>query len=135
MAENEQSPPENGQTPPEEEQQPRGVFNPNVVDLISYDAERDEVVLLMLEERAWDTDPEQLRQLEAKFNSYLSYVLDGHLSQQYPEYVDKDVCLRLDCADPPAGEAEKMLRAMQNFAAGEKIRFVIQRIEAGPSPG
>ena len=116
-------------TPPEEQKEPRGVFNPNVVDLVSYDAERDEVVLLMLEERAWDTDPEQLRQLEAKFNSYLSYVLDGHLSQQYPDYADKDVCFRLDCAAAPRGEAEKMLRAMQNFAAGEQIRFVVQRIE------
>jgi hypothetical protein len=128
---------ENEGRPAEEQKEPRGVFNPNVVDLISYDAERAEVVLLMLEERAWDTDPEQLRQLEAKFNSYLSYVLDGHLSQQYPDYADKDVCFRLDCADSPRGEAEKMLRAMQNFAAGENIRFVVQRIEspAVPSAG
>lgn len=125
---------ENEGTPPEEQKQRRGVFNPNVVDLISYDVERDEVVLLMLEQRAWDTEPEQLRQLEAKFNSYLSYVLDGHLSEQYPDYADKDVCFRLDCADPPAGETEQMLRAMQNFAAGENIRFVVQRIQMGTMP-
>jgi hypothetical protein len=126
---------ENEQPSPEEQQQPRGVFNPHVVDLISYDPDRHEVVLLMLEERAWDTDAEQLRQLEAKFNSYLSYVLDGHLVQQYPAYADKDICFRLDCAEAPAGEVEKMLRAMQNYAAGEKIRFIVQRIEAEPSSG
>ena len=118
-----------------EEQQPRGVYNPHVVDLISYDAERDEVVLLMLEERPWNADPEQLRQLEAKFNSYLAYVLDGHLGQQYPDYVGKDVCFRLDCVESPAGETESMLRAMQNFAAGESIRFVVQRVEAEAAPG
>jgi hypothetical protein len=116
----------------QEQREPRGVFNPRVVDLISYDRERDEVVLLMLEERAWESDPEQLRQLETKFNAYLSYVLDGHLARQYPDYAGKDVCFRLDCAAAPAGEAERMLRAMQNFAAGESIRFVVQRIEAEP---
>lgn len=114
----------------QEQRQPRGVFNPHVVDLIRYDRERDEVVLLMLEERAWDVGPEQLRQLEAKFNAYLSYVLDGHLAQQYPDYAGKDVCFQLDCAAAPAGEAERMLRAMQNFAEGENIRFVVQRFEA-----
>ncbi len=37
--------------------EPRGVHNPRVVDLVRLDAERDEVVLLMLEERAWGTAP------------------------------------------------------------------------------
>ncbi len=118
----------------EEEREPRGVFNPHVVDLISHDRARGEVVLLMLEERPWGSDPEQLRQLEAKFNSYLEYVLGGHLVQQYPAYEGVDVCFRLDCATSPEGEAEAMLRAMQNFAESEGIRFVVQRIEQGGRP-
>jgi hypothetical protein len=100
-----------------------------VVDLISLDAARDEVVLLMLEERPWESDPAQLRQLEAKFNAYLEYVLGGHLAQHYPAYAGKRVCFRLDCADPPRGEAERMLRAMQSFAEAEGIRLLVQRIE------
>ena len=110
------------------EREPRGVFNPRVVDLVSFDAERDEVVLLMLEERAWGSDPEQLRQLEAKFNAYLAYVEGGHLAKQYPAYAGKDVCFQLDCAEAPHGEAERMLRAMQNFAAGESLRLVVRVI-------
>ncbi len=113
----------------EGEREPRGVHNPRVVDLISYDRDRDEVVLLMLEERPWETAPEQPRQLEDKFNSYLSYVLDGHLSGQYPQYAGKDVCFRLDCATSPRGEVERMLVSMQNFAAGEKIRFVVRVLQ------
>lgn len=116
----------------EEARQRRGVFNPHVVDLISHDREREEVVLLMLEERPWGSDPEQLRQLEAKFNSYLEYVLAGHLVKHYPQYAGLDVCFRLDCAERPEGEAEAMLRTMQNFAAGEDIRFVVQRIQGAP---
>ncbi len=105
------------------------MFNPRVVDLISWDEERSEVVLLMLEQRTWESDPEQLRQLEDKFNAYLGYVMDGHMAGQYPQYEGKDVCFRLDCAEAPRGEAEKMLRAMQNFAAGEGIRFVVQVVQ------
>ena len=113
----------------EPERQPRGVHNPQVVDLISWDAEREEVVLLMLEERAWESEPEQLRQLEDKFNAYLSYVQGGHLAEQYPQYVGRNVCFRLDCAQAPRGEARDMLRAMQNFAEAEGIRLVVQVIQ------
>ncbi len=113
----------------EAEREARGVHNRRVVDLISHDQDRDEVVLLMLEERPWETAPEQPRQLEDKFNSYLSYVLDGHLSEQYPQYAGKDVCFRLDCATSPRGEVERMLVTMQSFAAAEKIRFVVRVIQ------
>jgi len=110
-------------------QEQRGVFNPRVVDLISWDAEREEVVLMMLEERPWANDPEQLSQLEAKFNAYLAYVFDGHLAQQYPSYENRDVCFRLDCAQSPRGEVENMLRAIQSHAAGEGVRFVVHVIQ------
>lgn len=108
----------------------RGVFNPRVVDLVSWDVEREEVVLMMLEERAWESDPEQLRQLEDKFNAYLSYALEGHMVQQYPHYENKDICFRLDCAEAPRGDAMNMLRAMQNYAANEGVRLVVQVIQA-----
>ncbi len=85
----------------------RGVRNPRVVDLVSLDAQSDEVVLLMLEERAWGSEPEQLRELEAKFNSYLTYVLDGHMVKQYPQYEGKPVRFTLDCATRP-GEGERV---------------------------
>ncbi len=106
----------------------RGVHNPRVVDLIARDAERGEVVLTMLETRPWESDPEQLRQLEAKFNAYLSYVQGGHLAQQYPQYEGLLVCIQLDCAESPRGEAEKMLRTMIGFAESEGIRFIIQTL-------
>ena len=109
-----------------DEPEARGVFNPKVIDLISWDAEREEVVLLMLEERPWDTDPQQLHQLEEKFNAYLGYVQGGYLAREYPHYEGRDVCLALDCAESPRGETQAMLRAMQNFAAGEGLRFVVR---------
>jgi hypothetical protein len=101
-----------------------------VVDLISLDREKDEVVLLMLEQRPWGSAPEQLRQLEEKFNRYLGFVLDGFLAEQFPQYEGKPVCFRLDCAMAPGDAERPMLAAMKGFAAGQDIRFEVNVIRS-----
>lgn len=105
--------------------EPRGVHNPRVVDLIRLDAESGEVVLLMVEERAWGTVPEQFEQLEDKFNSYLSYVLGGHLVEEYPQYAGKRVRFELECVDTPGSRELGLLTAMRNFAEGENLGFCV----------
>ena len=83
----------------------------------------------MLEERPWESEPRQLHQLEDKFNAYLSYVQGGYLVREYPDYEGRDVCFALDCAEAPRGEAQAMLRSMQDFASGEGIRFAVRVIQ------
>lgn len=100
--------------------------NPRVVDLITEDEHSDEVVLVMLEGRAWDAVPDQLRQLEDKFNSYLEYVLGGHLAQQYPQYVGRRVRFQLECAENPRPADGGFFTALENFAASEGIRWVLK---------
>jgi uncharacterized protein DUF6572 len=114
-----------------EDRQPRGVFNPRVIDLITLDEVADEVVLVMLEERPWGSDPAQLRQLEAKFNAYLSYVLGGYLVQQYPIYAERGVRFQLDCAENPSAADAAFFTAMSKFAAGEGIRFMVRVAQLG----
>ncbi|HVN37484.1 MAG TPA: DUF6572 domain-containing protein [Myxococcota bacterium] len=114
-----------------EDREPRGVFNPRVIDLITLDEAADEVVLVMLEERPWGSDAAQLRQLEAKFNAYLSYVLGGHLVQQYPDYADRGVRFQLDCVENPRAADLAFFTAMSNFAAGEGIRLVVRVMQRG----
>jgi hypothetical protein len=114
----------------EEKREARGVHNPRVVDLVTEDPAADEVVLVMLEERPWDSDPEQLRQLEAKFNAYLEYVLGGHLAQQYPQYVGRRVRFQLDCVENPRPVDGAFFTALSNFAAGEGIRWVVSVVAA-----
>src|SRR5258705_9088287 len=109
----------------EQQREVRGVHNPRVIDLITPDAASGEVVLVMLEERPWQTDPEQLRQLEAKFNAYLEYALGGHLAQHYPEYAARPICFQLECAENPRPADGAFFTAMANFAAAESIRFVV----------
>jgi len=114
----------------EEARETRGVHNPHVIDLISLDPEANEVVLLMLEERPWGTVPNQLEQLDDKYNSYISYVLDGHLAKQYPQYADKAVRIQLDCASPPGSREQVRINAMRNFADSERLRFRMSVIVA-----
>ncbi len=112
----------------DEQRERRGVQNPNVIDLISLDAEANQVVLLMLEERPWGTVPDQLEQLDEKYNSYVSYVLDGHLVRQYPQYADKAVRIQLDCASPPGAQEQVRFNAMRNFALQERLAFAVNVI-------
>ena len=108
-----------------EEREARGVHNPRVVDLITRDPASGEVVLVMLEERPWGSEADQLRQLEAKFNSYLEYVLGGHMARQYPDYAKLQVRFQLDCVENPRPEDRAFFTSMSNFAASEGIRLVV----------
>jgi len=110
----------------------RGVQNPRVVDLVSLDAARDCVELLMLEPRAWGSDPAQLGQLEEKFNAYLGYVQAGYLGRDYPQYAGRLVRFRIECAEPPSGDAARMLAAMAGFAERQGIAFAVEVAPGAP---
>ena len=110
----------------DEKREERGVQNPKVIDLIAFDGDSGEVVLSMIEKRAWGAAPDQIKQIEDKFNSYLAFVQAGHLTREYPQYEGVPVVIRLDCAEPPGGQEEAFLAAVTNFAAGENIRFLVE---------
>ena len=96
-----------------------------MVDLIGLDASGQEVVLTLIEERPWGSGDEQLVQLQEKLNSYLDYVLDGFMAEDYPEYQGKPVCFQLECAAVPGEREQGFLNAFRNFATTQQIRFVV----------
>lgn len=108
----------------------RGVENPGVVDLISRDDDTGEVVLTIVEERAWGSVRTQLPELQDKLNSYLGYVLDGFLVKEYPQYEEHPVRFELDCAAEPRAEEQGFMTAFRNYADTQGIRFVIRPREA-----
>lgn len=114
-----------------EEYLKRGVENPTIIDLITADPASDEVVLVMIEERPWTLGSAQLEQLNDKLNAYFVYVLDGHLVEQYPEYLGVPVRLQLDCAHEPSAEARGMLRMATQVAHEHGLEFAIRHVEAG----
>jgi hypothetical protein len=102
-----------------------GVQNPQVLDLITVDPASGKVVLVMIERRAWGAAPKQLVQIEEKINRYLAYALDGFLAEHYPQYEGKGVQIRLDCAEPPTGEAARFVDAARHAIEAEGLELVV----------
>ncbi len=107
-----------------------GVENPQILDLITTDAETGDVVLVMIERRPWGAHPQQFRQIEEKINRYMAYALDGFLAEHHPQYVGRRVRLRLDCAQPPAGESERFVAAAQHAARAHGLDLVVSVLPA-----
>lgn len=107
----------------DDDQTLRGVRNTRVVDLISLDPATDEIVLLMIEDRPWGSDPKQLDQLQEKLNNYLDYILDGYLTKQYPDYLGKRARIELSSVSVPEGEAASLIDAIQSYLRSVNIGF------------
>ena len=101
-----------------------GVQNPAVIDLVAHDPSSDEVVLGMYEEREWDGSDERLFELQEKFNTYLSFALDGEMAESYPHYLGKRVRLQLNCFFPPDSTAFAFLDQVKE-ALPEGFTFVV----------
>src|SRR3989338_1636749 len=105
----------------------RGMENPLIVDLITFDPGENEVVIVMEERRPWESVTQ--KQVQEKFNSYLGYVLEGFLFQQYVQYTGNPVRFELQCIEKPPPSWDPFLTAVISFAKSEKIRFFISLVE------
>lgn len=103
-----------------------GVQNAAVLDLITLDPASGAVVLVMIERRPWGASLQQLRQIEEKINRYMGYALDGFLAEQYPQYRDKPVQIRLQCAEPPHGDAVAFVRAAEQAISAHGLAFALE---------
>jgi hypothetical protein len=112
----------------------RGVENPRVVDLIALDPQSGEVRLVMLEQRGWSRWTRQLLEIQAKYNSYLSYVQGGFLARDYPAYAGRRVRFELHCVEEPGNEQVAFLEAMRAHAEQERIGFLV-RVRLRPEQG
>jgi len=63
----------------------------------------------MIEDRRWGTEGALLPDLEAKMNTYLTYVVDGQLVFDYPAAVGKSVCIELHSIEEPGVREQKFL--------------------------
>jgi hypothetical protein len=103
----------------------RGVENPEIIDLITFDSKSGEVVLVILEERPWEISAQQLDQHDEKLNRYMIYILDGHLARDYPQYEGKPARIQLDCAEEPTPQAQRFLENVEHICGMNGVRFVV----------
>ena len=77
--------------------------NSSVVDLVAHDPKTDQVALVIVEQRPWDSSRERLLQLQEKIHNYVGYALDGQFARMYPDLVGKPLTIALSCfAEPDA---------------------------------
>ena len=103
---------------------PGVIEDTSAVDLVV--ARRDgTVVLSMFEERPWDGSEERLDQLQRKVNSYLSFVLDGHMAEQHPDIEARQVQIRLDYTGKMDSRTRDLLPTIELTLAEYGIDFAI----------
>jgi hypothetical protein len=113
-----------------------GLENPGVLDAFAHDTRTDTLVLAMYEARPWQGEETQLFQLQEKLNAYLSFVLDGELSEAYPNFAAKPVRIQLRTVHEPDDKALDFISRIREQLDLQRIEFEVVRIEgANPEGG
>jgi len=86
------------------------VSTSGVIDFVAHDPARDEVMLVMVEDRSWGSSGSLLPDLQAKLNLYLAYITSGQLHQGYPSVSTKAVHIQLRSVEPPTSRELEFLR-------------------------
>jgi hypothetical protein len=109
----------------EQEGQNIGVANPAVIDLFGVDQKTDDVLLAMNEPRPWDGSDERLHELQEKFNTYVSFLLDGEMITAHPELVGKTARIELRCDHMPDERALGLLSVIHDQIALQDIKMEV----------
>src|SRR5438093_10894200 len=96
-----------------------------VIDVIAHDSKTGEVVLVLNEPNEWDGSDEQLLSLQERFNAYVSFLLDGEMTEAHPELAGKPTRIELRCAHIPDARALELLGHIHDQLAFQEIRFEV----------
>jgi hypothetical protein len=100
---------------------PNEVNQSDVIDMIAHDSKTDEAVLVMNESAPWDGSEERLFRLQERFNTYVSFLLDGEFAEWNPKLAQKRARIELRCADMPDNRAVDLLAQIRDQLAHQEI--------------
>jgi hypothetical protein len=104
-----------------------GIADTHVIDLVATDADGNAEVWIT-EDDPWTKEPEQNLHLREKFNTYVTYILEGMLIRDYPTLADHSVTLKLLCnGEPPAGEITETIETARAYLEKYDVSVVVQR--------
>lgn len=67
----------------------------DVIDIVSTNVERNEVILTISDHLSWDDSPQHQKILETKLNLYIQFVKGEDLEMQYPDAHGRTIVFRL----------------------------------------
>ena len=102
-----------------------------MIDLFGLDQKTGEVVLAMRESRPWDGSDERFHQVQEKFNSYVSFVLDGEMIGAHPELKGKTTRIEVHCDHMPDDRALELLNLIHDQIALQEIKMEVIVAEGG----
>ena len=105
-----------------------------VIDVIAEDKNSGEVVLVMNAPNEWDASDEQLLALQERFNAYVSFLLDGELTEAHPELAGKPARIELRCAHMPDASALELLGLIHDQLTFQEVKLEVVITNDPPSP-
>ena len=96
-----------------------------IIDVIAEDKKTGEVVLVMNEPNEWVGSDEQLLALQERFNSYVSFLLDGEMAETHPELAGKPARIELRCAHMPDTRALELLGLIHDHLAFQELKLEV----------
>jgi hypothetical protein len=105
-----------------------GVVDTDVIDLVAQDGD-GRFLAVMIEDRPWGSDPEQLTQLREKFNSYFTFIALGGYVEQVPRAAGRPITIQLRCGAPPEGEIAALLAETERLLVSQGIGFELKLVD------
>ena len=105
------------------------VLESEEIDLVAHHPESDLVTLGMVEERDWDGSDERLLELEAKIQTYFSFIVDGQFARMYPAYVGRPIEMKLFSSVLPDEKTTRFIEAVRSTLAEHHIGFVVSKLK------
>jgi len=93
--------------------------------VIAEDTKTGEVVLVMNEPEPWEDSDERLLALQERFNAYVSFLLDGQMTEAHPELTGKPARIELRCAQMPDARALDLLGMIHDQLAFQEIKMEV----------
>ena len=93
--------------------------------MIAHNPKTDEAVLVMNELRPWEESDERLHQLQERFNTYVSFLLDGEFAEWNPRLAQKPARIEVRCAEMPEGQVLDLLGKIHDQLAHQEIKMEV----------
>ena len=84
--------------------------NHDTIDFVVHAAKDDSVILCLVEHREWGEKGQLLPDLQAKLNTYFSFIFEGQLERQYPNLKGKKIRFRLFTQHPLGPREREFVR-------------------------
>jgi hypothetical protein len=95
------------------------------IDVVAQDPKTGEIVLVMNEPDEWNGSDEQLLALQERFNTYVSFLLDGEMATDHPHLAGKPARIEVRCAHMPDVRALELLALIYDQLAFQEIKLEV----------